>query len=97
MITEKLCPLARVFGAEPLQKTCRGSECALYRERPPSASEPSFVAAVQREMAALAQEEGKGRDAKLFHKKAVSNVHKAPERYGVNMERRGYCGLGGRP
>lgn len=97
MITDKLCPLARVFGAEPLQKTCRGAECALYRELPPSASEPSFQAAVKREMAALAQEDGKGKPAISFHKKAVANVSKAPERYGVNMERRGYCGLGGRP
>ncbi|WP_170759936.1 hypothetical protein [Ruegeria lacuscaerulensis] len=97
MITEKLCPLARTFGVKDLQAKCMGEECALYRTLPPSASEPSFKAAIQREMACLAQEDGKGKPAKNFHNKAVNNVMKSPEKYGVKQERRGYCGLGGRP
>tara|TARA_R100001086_G_C11787453_1_gene245318 strand:+ start:86 stop:379 length:294 start_codon:yes stop_codon:yes gene_type:complete len=97
MITEKLCPLARTFGAKDLKATCRGGACALYRELPPSALEPSFQAAVKREMAVLAQEEGKGKASIAYHKKAVANVTKSPERYGVSMERRGFCGLGGKP
>jgi len=97
MIADKLCPLARCFGVTDLNAKCMGSDCALYRELPPSASEPSFQAAVKREMASLAQDDGKGKPAVSYHKKAVANVSKAPERYGVNMERRGFCGLGGKP
>lgn len=96
MITEKLCPLARTFGIKDLKAKCMGPDCAVYRELPPSASEPSYVAAIQREMACLAQEEGKGRDAKCFQKKATANVSSDPEAYGVKMERTGYCGLGGK-
>ncbi len=96
-IEDQLCPLARTFGADKLQAKCRGPECAAYRELPLSASEPSFLAAVKREEASLAQDEGKGRSANLFHKKAVANVTKDPEAYGVNMVRDGYCGFAGEP
>lgn len=98
MITDKLCPLARTFGGETgdLRKTCRGTDCAVYRELPPSASDPSFQAAIKREMACLAQEAGK-ENTIGYHKKAVANVSKDPESYGVTMERIGYCGLGGKP
>ncbi len=101
MITDKLCPLARTFGFEAgdLQKTCRGAECAMYREYKLDlpASEPTFVSAIQREMACLAQDENKGREATAFQKKATANVSKNPEAYGVKIERRGYCGLAGKP
>jgi hypothetical protein len=99
MITDKLCPLARCFGVNDLQAKCMGSECALYREEllPIPASEPTYISAIQREMACMAQDEGKGREAKCFQKKATARVSANPEGFGVKIPRRGYCGLGGRP
>lgn len=91
-----LCPISRTFGRDPLSATCRGADCAVWRWKPRLASDPEFVAAVKREEAVLAQEDGNGRSATLFHKKAVQRVLRNPEGYGIIREE-GFCGLGGLP
>lgn len=90
-----LCPAARVFGEQTVQKMCRGPECAAWRWRTGLAADPDFQSAIQREMAVLAQEAGK-EHAVGFHKKAVARVMSNPEGFGIKRER-GYCGLGGVP
>lgn len=89
------CPIARTFN-EGKTATCDGSACILWRWREIQASDGVFTAAVQRTMACLAQEDGKGKPASSFHKAAVAQVARDPEGYGVTTDR-GYCGLGGKP
>lgn len=90
------CPLARTFGTNDLSAKCQGPSCALWRWKPRLASDPEFVSAVQREMACMAQEDGRGKSAMTFHAKAVARVTRNPEGYGAIREE-GYCGLGGVP
>ncbi|MFV1593311.1 hypothetical protein VWZ88_12690 [Phaeobacter sp. JH20_36] len=96
------CPLARVHG-DGDQRKCRAEKCIIWRWLPHSASDPRFLSAIKREEAVLAQDKAaetgqKAKPQHLYHKKAVANVMRDPEAYGVEVEHQhGYCGLGGRP
>ena len=89
------CPIARTFEQGKGEK-CDGDACMLWRWERPMARGGSFEAAVKREMACMAQEDGKGRPHMSFHKKAVAKVSADLEGHGVRSDQ-GYCGLGGRP
>lgn len=90
---ETPCPVARTFDKK-VGPNCEAGKCILWRWRMVPASDPAFVAAVKREMACLAQEDGQNKPAINFHKQAVANVGANPEGYGV-VPTVGYCGLGG--
>lgn len=94
------CPIARTRPETNanggVKAKCSGPDCILWRWKPRLASDPEFKAAIQRECAALAQEEGSGKAMISFLKKATANVAADPQGYGINPER-GYCGLGGVP
>ena len=84
------CPIARIT---PDNKSkCVGPDCILWRWKPRLASDAEFIAAVKREEAVLAQADGTGKSGAVFHKKAVANVMRDPEGYGIASDR-GYCGL----
>lgn len=90
------CPLARTF-AKKEGPGCMAGGCPVWRWLPLDASDPKFASAITREMALLAKEAGK-KTTVAFHKKAVANVMKDPEAYGVPpTSGRGWCGLGGKP
>lgn len=94
----KLCPLARTFGAKELKAFCRGDECMAWVWEPAAADDPRFVAAIQREMASLAQDEatetGKAvPNSGKYHARAAQNVMRNPEGYGCPQHERGWCGL----
>jgi hypothetical protein len=93
------CPMARTF-AEKKGPNCDADKCPVWRWLPLPATDPSYMSAVKREEACLAQEAeketGKPQNADKFHKVAVSNVRKNPVAYGV-QPKHGFCGLGGRP
>lgn len=89
------CPIARTFAPDK-SSTCDGPDCILWRWKEIRTGNPILVSAIQREMACLAQDEGKGREAKHFQKQATANVSADPEGHGV-VPTRGYCGLGSKP
>jgi hypothetical protein len=91
------CPVARTFGKTDTPM-CRGPRCAAWRFLPLLASDPSIVSAVQREMQAIADEQGEKKPAATYHKKAVERVMRDPSAYAIpSHHERGFCGLGPKP
>jgi hypothetical protein len=98
---EWLCPLARTFGPEAKKGDhCSGNSCAIWRWKPPMATDPEFMVAIKREMMNLATEHqeatGKQRHHSTFHAEAVKRVSRNPSGFGISPEL-GFCGLGGKP
>lgn len=96
------CPVARVHGKGTSAK-CEAETCILWRWSPLSSDDPRFSGAIKRECVMLAQSKAdetgeKPKPHHLYHKKAVSNVMRDPEAYGVPVApEKGWCGLGGKP
>lgn len=93
------CPLARVMHKAGENGMCKGAKCAVWRFLPMLASDPPIVSAIQREMAAIAEERGDKKPApSTLHKEAVARVMRDPSAYAIPAHHeRGYCGFGGRP
>lgn len=85
-----LCPLARTFGAEPLQAHCRGTECACWRVRPLFDTDPGFKEAMEKARTMTASDRGG----------MTSQKYVAANRAEFDLPTEpflGFCGMGGRP
>lgn len=89
------CPIARTF-PDGKSATCDGPKCILWRWREIMASDPVFMAAIQRAQACIAQDAGEGKPGGHYHKQAVQQVARDPLAWDVKTDF-GYCGLGGKP
>ncbi len=84
---KRLCPIARVSGAEKPSARCVGSSCVLWRWQPVMSDDPAFKLAVS-----VVMKNGASPNA------ATAKVWANREKYGVPTEPyRGWCGLGGEP